>query len=226
MDRRQNEPPRSMAELDGRAQSLAGKRLHHLVRELGWTIPSDLGRHKGWMGQLVEAALGAQAGNRAAPDFPSLGVELKTIPVDASGRPLETTFVCTVSQRDPDAIEWATSPAKKKLDHILWVPILVSVEAAEDRMIGSPLRWRPTSAEEAMLRRDWQEHMDVIRRGLADAITAHDGQVLQIRPKGASAESQTWGRDSEDNLVLTRPRAFYLRRSFTEAMLARHFALG
>ena len=93
-------------------------------------------------------------------------------------------------------------------------------------MVGSPLWWRPGPEEEARLRRDWQEHMDVIRRGLADEITARDGEILQIRPKGASAQSTTWGRGPDDNLVLTRPRAFYLRRSFTQALLARHFALA
>ena len=36
-----------------------------------------------WRGQLVEAALGGEAGSAAGPDFPHLGVELD----DPGGRP-------------------------------------------------------------------------------------------------------------------------------------------
>lgn len=43
---------------------------------------------------LLELYLGAMAGSKPEQDFPELGIELKTIPVDAAGKPLETTFVC------------------------------------------------------------------------------------------------------------------------------------
>ena len=57
-------------------------------------MPPDLRRDKGWVGMLLEYWLGADAGSKAEQDFAHLGVELKTIPVDESGVPLETTFVC------------------------------------------------------------------------------------------------------------------------------------
>ncbi len=55
--------------------------------------PENLKRDKGWIGVLLEIWLGASAGvNLSKILLP--GVELKTIPVDSLGRPLETTFVC------------------------------------------------------------------------------------------------------------------------------------
>ena len=41
-------------------------------------------------------ALGASAGNKSLPDFESLDIELKTLPVSTEGQVLETTFVCSI----------------------------------------------------------------------------------------------------------------------------------
>ena len=90
-------PPRDEAELLARAEQLAGRTLGQLAGDLGAEVPPDLRHAKGWVGQLIERALGATAGSRAEPDFQHLGVELKTLPVDRRGRPLETTFVCTIA---------------------------------------------------------------------------------------------------------------------------------
>ena len=57
-------------------------------------IPANLQRHKGWPGMLIEKWLGASAGSKPQQDFPELGIELKTIPIDANFSPLETTYVC------------------------------------------------------------------------------------------------------------------------------------
>ena len=87
-------PPVSEAQLLQQAQRLAGYSLGELAVMAGLTIPNDLKRDKGWIGVLLERWLGASAGSKPEQDFAALGVELKTIPIDSEGRPLETTFVC------------------------------------------------------------------------------------------------------------------------------------
>lgn len=87
-------PPVSEAQLLQQAQRLAGYSLGELAVMAGLTIPNDLKRDKGWIGVLLERWLGASAGSKPEQDFAALGVELKTIPIDSRGRPLETTFVC------------------------------------------------------------------------------------------------------------------------------------
>ena len=86
-------PPQTQQQLLAQAQRLAGYSLGELAALAGIPIPRDLKRDKGWTGILLEIWLGASAGSKPEQDFAALGVELKTIPVDAQGRPLETTFV-------------------------------------------------------------------------------------------------------------------------------------
>lgn len=87
-------PPQSQEQLLAQAQRLAGYSLGELAALAGVPIPRDLKRDKGWIGILLEIWLGASAGSKPEQDFAALGVELKTIPIDRQGRPLETTFVC------------------------------------------------------------------------------------------------------------------------------------
>ena len=86
-------PPQTQAQLLMQAQRLAGYSLGELAALAGLPVPQDLKRDKGWIGVLLEVWLGASAGSKPEQDFAALGVELKTIPIDSRGRPLETTFV-------------------------------------------------------------------------------------------------------------------------------------
>ena len=92
-------PLRSESELVERASAIAGTTLGELAGRFGLVAPPDLRRAKGFVGQLIERALGAARSSRPGPDFDELGVELKTLPVDARGRPVESTFVCTIPLR-------------------------------------------------------------------------------------------------------------------------------
>ena len=84
--------PKSEAELLARAQNLAGMTLGEIAQSINVIVPKDLKREKGWQGLLLEQVLGASAGSRPEPDFPHLGIELKSLPINAQGKPLETTF--------------------------------------------------------------------------------------------------------------------------------------
>ena len=86
-------PPQSVAELMQRAHEMAGLTLGQLANLHNIPVPNNLKRDKGWIGQLIEHELGAIAGSKPEQDFLHLGIELKTIPVDANGKPMETTYV-------------------------------------------------------------------------------------------------------------------------------------
>lgn len=219
--------PASPTELIERARSLAGLTLAELAGELHIEVPATLRRHKGWVGRLLEDALGADASTAQAPDFAALGIELKTLPVDACGKPRESTFVTCVELAHPDDIRWETSHVRQKLASVLFIPVLSEKGIPPgDRLVGQPLLWQPSPAEEALLRADWEGHMRTIRQGYAHAITARDGEVLQIRPKGARASSRVWGVGPSGDLELIQPRAYYLRTGFTARIIARSFALS
>jgi DNA mismatch repair protein MutH len=149
-----------------------------------------------------------------------LGIELKTIPVDASGRPHESTFVCAISLTDADAAEWETSPACAKLSHVLFVPVIGDPGTDPDaRRIGEPLFWRPTPEQEGVLRSDFEEIMGLIAIGDIEALTARRGRWMQVRPKAATGRVRTLSFGPEGERIATVPRGFYLRARFTEALL-------
>jgi DNA mismatch repair protein MutH len=219
-------PPASEEELRERAAWLAGRTVREVAAALGVGAPPLGVRGKGKVGGLVERALGASSGAAAAPDFPALGVELKTIPVDLRGFPRESTFVCTISLADAERAEWETSVARAKLGHVLFVPIVVGDDPSSDRRIGTPLFWRPTRRQEAVLKADFEDAMGVIGAGGIEALTARAGRWLQVRPKAATGSVRTISYGPEGEWIATVPRGFYLRASFTRALLEDPAALS
>jgi len=208
------------------AQRLAGYSLGELAALAGLPIPADLKRDKGWTGVLLELWLGASAGSKPEQDFAALGVELKTIPIDGRGKPLETTFVCVAPLTGNTGISWETSHVRHKLKRVLWMPVEGdrAIPLAE-RRVGSPLLWSPNEEEDRQLRLDWEELMDMIVLGQVERITARHGEVLQLRPKAANSKALTEAIGAHGELILTLPRGFYLKKNFTGALLARHFFL-
>lgn len=219
-------PPRDETELLDRANALAGYTLGELAQRISLPIPRDLKRDKGWVGMLLERYLGASAGSKPEQDFAEIGVELKTIPVDAAGRPLETTFVCVAPLTGNSGVTWQNSHVRNKLGRVLWIPVEGerAIPLAE-RHVGAPLLWSPNDEEEHQLQRDWEELMDMIVLGQVEQITARHGEVLQIRPKAANSKALTEGIGRHGQPIMTLPRGFYLKKTFTAALLARHFLL-
>lgn len=218
--------PQSEQELLSRAYAMAGFTLAQLAATAGIPVPRDLRRDKGWTGQLIEWQLGASAGSRPEQDFPDLGIELKTIPVDPQGRPLETTFVCVAPLIGVSGQRWEESNVRKKLSRVLWIPVEGSRDIpVGDRRVGMPLLWSPNEEEEGLLRQDWEELMDMIVLGEVEQISARHGQVLQLRPKAANSKARTRAIGRNGQPIMTLPRGFYLKIEFTHQLLQRHFAL-
>ena len=218
-------PPNSEEQLLDRARKLAGMTLYELATNFNQPLPKDTRHAKGWMGQLLEVSLGATASSRAEPDFQLINVELKTLPLTSSGKPKESTYVCTVPLTNLHEQEWSTSWFKRKLKRVLWLPIEADkrIPLAE-RHIGNAILWSPNEAEERQLQQDWEELMELVCLGKLEQITSHMGHFLQIRPKGANAKSLTTTLDEEGNTIQTLPRGFYLRPEFTQRIIQSHYA--
>lgn len=218
--------PLDRASLLHTAQALSGLTLAELAAQLNIAVPENLRRDKGWIGQLLELALGASAGSKPEQDFPELGVELKTIPVDGRGKPLETTFVSVAPLMGISGLRWQDSNVCNKLSCVLWIPIIGSrATPPGERIIGPPLWWQPSAEEEALLRQDWEEIMELISLGHIQSISARHGQVLQLRPKAANSKALTEAVGAQGQPIMTLPRGFYLKTGFTAALLAKHFMI-
>ncbi|MEQ1506832.1 MAG: DNA mismatch repair endonuclease MutH [Myxococcota bacterium] len=213
-------PPRSEAELVARADAIAGYTLGELARTRWIAIPDDPRRAKGWAGGLLEQLLGATAASRAEPDFPHLGIELKTVPIDPRGVPTESTYVCTMPL-DPAVLGgWDGSWVRRKLGRVLWIP-LGGADAPGDRVVGAPIVWSPTADDDAALRADWDELVSLVASGELWQVDGRRGRVLQVRPKAQDADDTVWALDEDAGWVRETPRGFYLRPSFTREILRR-----
>ena len=212
--------PQTLEQLLSQAQSIAGLTFGELADELHIPVPPDLKRDKGWVGMLLETALGATAGSKAEQDFSHLGIELKTLPINAEGYPLETTFVSLAPLVQNSGVKWENSHVRHKLSCVLWMPIEGSRHIPlRERHIGAPILWKPTTEQERQLKQDWEELMDLIVLGKLDQITARIGEVMQLRPKGANSRSITKGIGRNGEVIETLPLGFYLRKAFTAGIL-------
>jgi len=219
-------PPVDVVELMYRAQQLAGLTLGELAEQLALTLPKDLKRDKGVVGQMLEQALGASSGSKAEPDFPHLGIELKTLPINSAGQPLESTYVCVAALTDVNLQRWQDSWVCRKLQRVLWVPIWAerSLPLA-NRVIGSAFLWQPNQQQQQLLQQDWEELMELIVLGGIDQIRGAHGKVLQLRPKAANAKALTAAIGKDGQPIQTLPRGFYLKTSFTAELLQQQFSI-
>ena len=217
-------PPNTPDELLSRCQAIAGLTLGELAHMANVAIPANLQRHKGWPGMLIEKWLGASAGSKPQQDFPELGIELKTIPIDAAFAPLETTYVCFAPLLMQPGITWETCNVRNKLQQVLWLPIEGDRRIPlADRRVATGFYWRPSEKEDEILRQDWEELTEQIVTGHVESITSKQGTALHIRPKAANGSVLTEARGVEGEKIKTRPRGFYLRKTFTHHILASAF---
>lgn len=213
-------PPRTIDELLSRAEALSGRLLADVAADFGFFVGNDAVRTKGKFGGVLEGALGAHGGAGKVHDFPDLGVELKSIPVDARGKPKESTYVCTFSVADAEHEEWETSWVKQKLSCVLFVPLQVGEgDGAEARTVRSPILWRPTREQEAILHADFDDIVGMVGMGGIEELTAHEGRWLQVRPKARDGTKSAVAYGEDGDRIATVPRGFYLRTKFTEAIL-------
>lgn len=215
-------PPASENELLARARALAGLTLSALAARAGVEMPTETRRAKGHAGALLERLLGATAASRPEPDFPTLGVELKSIPLDARGLPRESTFLCVAPLRAANNGRFEESLVWRKLRRVLWVPVEGTPEIPLGRRrVGWPVLWSPDAVEAQTLREDWEELMEMLSAGGIDRIDARIGQYLQLRPKAANGRALARSFDTDGEPGLALPRGFYLRPHFTRRILGR-----
>ena len=222
-----NYKPETEQQLVMHAQSLAGKTLGELAESVQVKVPENLNREKGWIGLLLEKVLGASAGSLPMPDFPELGIELKTLPINREGKPIETTFVCVAPLTGITGMTWQRSHLKNKLAKVLWVPILSEREIPiSERIVCTPFLWEPDAAEERLLAQDWQELTDMIALGEVEKINATFGQILQLRPKAANSSVKTKAFDAKGRPFMTLPRGFYLKIAFTHGLIKKYLRIN
>ncbi|HEY2900343.1 MAG TPA: MutH/Sau3AI family endonuclease [Polyangia bacterium] len=213
-----------LAALLTHARALVGVELSDLADQLGLPVPVGGVRTKGWSGQIIEHELGVETGGTRGPDFAALGIELKTVPVDADRVPLESTAVCQIDPIAVAAESWESSYVREKLARVLFVALEVppDSDSVGERRVSAAGLWSPSPTEEQTLRDDFTLFVrEYFRRGRVDEITGHLGTALQVRPKGKNAADQRDGYDADGRPTRVGKCGFYLRPGFVAAILRR-----
>lgn len=217
-------PPGDLWALLDRARQLTDQTVGALWDRHGQGPLPDLRRHKGLVGQLIEAALGASGGSDAQPDLPHLfapdgspGVELKTVPLQPSGRPAESTWVSRLPMRGA-LVPFAESSVARKLACVLWIPLDAGPDVAQ-RRLHEPRLWQPDWTTWQHLQADYDAALELLAAGRTDELNGRLGELLQVRPKAANARSRVEGSDAEGRPTDVLQRGFYLRPGFVEQVL-------
>jgi DNA mismatch repair protein MutH len=216
----QKAPPLTEAELLARCTLIEGMTFAQLSAQTGALVPIHAAKRKGFIGQIIEWVLGANAGNQAEPDFKNLGVELKTLPIGLSGVPTESTYITSIPLLTIYQQNWHSSECYAKLKRVLWLPVEGDITIPYgQRRIGKGFIWSPNQSQESILVDDWNYLTTQISTGYLESLSASAGEYLQIRPKAANGKSLCYCFDAEGNKVKTLPRGFYLRSRFTASLL-------
>lgn len=210
-----------------KAQELEGLTFSQLARMLNLQVPYEAKHAKGWLGQAVEQYLGAQAGCLPIPDFPSLKMELKTLPINSKARVMESTYVTTLPLLGNFSLSWEQSHCFQKLQLVLWLPIEGDRTIPYvKRRIGRAILWQPNDAQYSILKKDWEEITDMVIQGHIEKIHGGLGRYLHVRPKAADSKSLTKALNEQSEMIQTLPRGFYLRTRLTQEIFDENLFLA
>lgn len=197
--------------------------LGEIASQLSIRLPKNLKKDKGFVGKLIEMYLGLRVNNKIEQDLPNLGIELKTISLERKKVPSSKVFICSVPLIRNTGLIWENSYFYKKIKKIIWIPVLKnSFNSLKHCRIVHPFLWFPSFKDLKILKKDWEEYMDLIVLGKVETIGAKLGQFLQvcIKSKNKTTYTNAIGRLGE--LILTHPRSFYFRKEFVETILKKY----
>ncbi|MGN1281205.1 MAG: DNA mismatch repair protein MutH [Succinivibrio sp.] len=215
--------PKTFEELIANLDSIMGKTIAELAKRAQLPLPISPTHGKGFTGELLEIILGASAQNLPIPDFPELGLELKTIPVNRSLEPLESTFLCHAPLTNIRSLTFENSALYSKILRVLF--ILISAEKNMDfteRKIEGYFFFTPDDNQLKQLRCDFNELYELVKTGCVNQINARLGQIIQMRPKAANGQALTECIGPDGEVIRTRPRGFYMRREFTKKLIEKY----
>lgn len=183
-------------------------------------LESPLPRGRTGVGDLVELYLGKLPDNSPEPDFPDLGVEVKSLPMKrlrrSSWTVKEPTSLSMIDFNKLVKEDWATTPLRRKIDRILWVPYEHnSADKRESRFRRSFL-WSPPSEDIPAYEADYRAVRALVLAGKAHEISERLSLVLSARRKGATGEAT---RSQPGTLVKAKSRAWAFKVAYTRPIL-------
>lgn len=210
--------PRNISELESRAHALVGSRLGGIAAVSNEERQGP--RTKGRVGHHVESYFGLQTNSDSGPDFPHLGVELKTVPLRRlkSGRTFsskERTFITLINYATICQQPFRNSPLDTKTRHTLyvfyeWQRGQLTIDA---QVLNTHMHKRDT-AEVDMARNAYDHVVAEVGAGRAHLLSEGDTLGIGAATKG---EGGAWVHQPH-SLEPARRRGFAWKAAYTTAL--------
>jgi DNA mismatch repair protein MutH len=203
------------------AERIKGKTLKEFV-------PSNVEikiRNKGSVGNLIETyGFGIDNNGIAEPDFISEGIELKTLPLEKSGKALkikERTKICSINYKTLPEETWSESHARSKLNKILFIFTIHNEDPRETFIKDFTLY--SIEKDESILRKDWLSTYEMVKSGNAHNLSESIANYLSPSRSGSGGKKEDGTpRDLVDQYKNAQPRAlkraFSLKTSYTNTI--------
>jgi len=199
--------------LTARIDRYRGTTIKAIVRELRTTLSEG----KGGLASIVRRMLGAPEGKRDIVELKKMGVMLKTVRIDDSGRPREDTSFPKIDFLEVISETWEDSTLRDQVSNMMFVVFQQSrSDDLEDATFLGASFWRPTEEQDRTMKREWETFVRHIRAGTLDRRPqASQTQILHIRPHG---------RDSADRSSLPGggdwiTSSFWLNKNFVRELM-------
>lgn len=184
--------------------------------------------NKGKLGQAIEYCYFEYEPNSAQePDFPEVGLELKTNPVKRKkDKTLSAKERLVLTIIDYCALvdeTWESSTVRSKMDDMLLITFLHEPEKDEFdyefEFVGTPMI---PLEDMAVIRDDWETIVAKVKAGLAHEISGGDTNYLEACTKGASAKTV---RRQPYSDIMAKQRAFALKSSYMTSFYDKNIRL-
>lgn len=184
--------------------------------------------NKGKLGQAIEYCYFEYEPNSAQePDFPEVGLELKTNPVKRKkDKTLSAKERLVLTMIDYCALvdeTWESSTVRSKMDDMLLITFLHEPEKDEFdyefEFVGTPMI---PLEDMAVIRDDWETIVAKVKAGLAHEISGGDTNYLEACTKGASAKTV---RRQPYSDIMAKQRAFALKSSYMTSFYDKNIRL-
>lgn len=172
---------------------------------------------KGSFGQLVETLhFGIKNNSISEPDFPKVGVELKTSPLKQTVQGLRSKERLVLNIIDFAAEEKATFETSSFWRKNKTLLLMLYLWAAEINALDYVFRdikyWQFPEQDLQIIRQDWETINRKIKCGLAHEISEGDTMYLGACTKGATAEASM--RPQPNSNIPAKQRAYSLKSRY------------
>jgi DNA mismatch repair protein MutH len=198
-------------------RAVEGKTIVDVATRVGMTV----GRDKSAAARVVRHVLGQKSKGRHG-DFERFGVELKTVPIDHRGRPVESTSFPSFVHEEIQFETWPDSDLLGRLNRILFVPIRRSKGQPQGQgVLQRAFFWSPPERDLVEISLEWERYRALISAGRArDLPKASETVFIHVRPKARNAQDREMAPGGFEVIR----KSFWLNSGYVERIIREHGA--